>query len=406
MSTARTKKSLQELIASAAEEHTFVRVALFETVKDGKKKRSLGRKPNLSIGGAQAQWAKREFFYWPETRLAGTDWADLISYACINKLPVVMGSSGRRSRMKSGKTYDLGPFIGYDSEAEAPGTFMVNAEIGASDSGTLISTKAQYMDGGKIPVYSYSYTPGEKGDKKDPGTITIESGKPKYLPVAFIDHEKAEHTTYNKSQKTAANKEADLDALNLHIFKYKIPSKSGKSSKSGESKRAATTYESFMGAAFKERVAAQVKSEKAKSSNPDDYWLDISKLSENLSGSRLIVKDKLNDKHIRYKDTRIVFKEDSNNREGAIWFFRAKNGWVVSASDSDNEEAAKAAKSELKKVIQANVRPPLTGKKAGDSSEEESKKSPKKNKKDKGKSKKAASSEEEEEESGEEEVSD
>jgi hypothetical protein len=398
MTTTRTKKSLQELISRAGKEYSFIRVALFETEKDGKKKTSLGRKPNVPISGAPTQWAKRDFSYWPEVRLAGGNWENLISYACINQLPVGIGSKGERSRMKSGKSYTLGPFIGYDANASGAGAFMVKVKIAESKTGTLEESEAQYVDDAKISTYSYKYTAGS--EKGDPGVIRIDMGKPTYSPDGFIAHEKEMHSSFNKTQKEAANEAADLEALNMHILTHKIPSKSGKSSKSGESKRVATTWQSFSGSAFKKRVTEQAESEKAKSNNPDDYWLDISNLSEKLTGSRLIVNTKLNDKHIRIAGTRIVFNENSSNRGGAVWYFRAKNGWNPDASDEDNGEAGKAARREMRTVVADNERPPLTGKKSSDSSGEESKKkSPKK------KGKKPASSAEEEASSAEEESS-
>lgn len=392
MTSKKVQKDPSELIFNAHSNGTFI---YLEGHVDG----SISKKPNLSIGGAQSHYDNgKYFFYWPKYRLAGLDYATLIRYVLLNREHIAEFTDFTKSKDK----ITFGPFIGGEdnkSGGASPQPFMVSCSVASVSKRKLNDVEpSSFLSDMPIPNYRY------KLEKKVLSVReSTKEGKGK-SPAKFIEEERVRHSEFAKNKKENASKEGDLDNLAKQIYKYKIPSKSGKSGKtSGESKE--VTLEFFEGQGFNDRVAKNVEKGnlKGKKYKKNDYWLNISKLTQNLGDSRVVRLDKLNENFIRFGDSRIVFTKESAKslHSGPIWYFRLKNGWNnEEEDDSDgNKAASKSASKELKSVLNEGVTLDLSNKKkgkAGDSSEEESKK--KKDKKKKDKKKKEEEEEEEEEE--------
>ena len=365
----RVKKGPIELLEKAYNEHEFMRIVKYE---DG----SIARKSsNISIGGSDSYWKEGEFYYWPQWRLAGTDYEALISYAMME------GGLQDVTGYKRGKQ-TLGPFIGRNgtNNSYEAGSFMVDVNITSVSKGRFeVLESPEYDTDLKIPKYKLTVDEDKRGEK----SATVTPGKSSRGSAAeFIAYEREEHKKLTRAHKNEIDTKANLDSLAKLRLKG-FPSKSGKTTKSGSKEKKEINFENFVGS-FEARAAKQAKNSK-KGHKASSYWWNISALNHELAGSRLIPSDKLNSNYIRIGDTRFVFTTKSSKDEytGPLWYFRFKNGWVnpvEGEEEPDNDKAIKLAKKELKSVVEEGNTPPLPKKKNGDSEGETKKRRTKKEK--------------------------
>ena len=382
----RVKKGPIELLQKAYTEHEFMRIVKYDD--DSIARKSSG----VSIGGSASNWKEGEFYYWPQWRLAGTNYEALISYAMME------GGLQDVTGYKRGKQ-TLGPFIGRNgtNNSYEAGSFMLNVNITSVSKGRFeVLESPEYDTDLKIPKYKLTVDEDKKGEK----LATVTPGKSfRGSAAEFITHEREAHKKLVEKHKSEIDTKANLDALAKLRLKG-FPSKSGKTTKSGSKEKKEISFENFV-ANFEARAAKQAKNSK-KGYKASSYWWNISALTHDLAGSRLIPNANLKGNYIRIGDTRFIFTVKSSKDEynGPLWYFRFKNGWinpVEGEEEPDNSKAIKDAKKELKSVVE-NEDNILTLTKKGKDAQSEGET----NKRKKNKEKTPEEEEEEEEEEGEE----
>jgi hypothetical protein len=376
-----------ELVNKASERWDYVKIVEYA---DG----SIGKKPSLSIGGAvSSQWKDgKDFYYWPRLRLAGRNYLALVKYALMNGL--VEG--------KRGAEVTFGPFIGKGgSENEIlPEAFMLSGTIGSMSKGKFaVSGDIEYDSSLLIPSYSYSLT---TADGEQDLTIT-EKGKGRN-PVDYLLHEKEKHTGYSHQSDDKVNKAANLDTLAKNIYDFGLPKRGSKGSKSGRSAKEPRTFEGF-NTELNSRATRNAKKSGIKASK---YLFDISKLTDSFSSSRVKPQDKFSNNYIRGGEgSRIIFTAESarksSSHSGPIWYYRLKHGWLIEEEeDSETNVAAnKAARKELKSLVEEDLRVASSKKarksKKAEAAEESAEEEASSKKKKKARAKKEEAEEEEEE---------
>jgi hypothetical protein len=324
----------------------------------------------LSINGAYTyQWADgKEFYYWPERRLAGEFLPDILNY----------GYDKYAFDLAGDKWY--GPFIhnadnGVPMSEPRPEVIWVQATWNAqAKKFEDITTDVAKPEEQFISVYKISATKSQS----NPELITVKStenpeptpenprnmGVPfeaSYSPEDYIALEGKMKTKVSSETKKKAAIEADLDDLAEFIYTHEIPKRGARVGGGGGTagtRRSATSIDDLY-ATLDRKVA-----EEKERGNTVKFYMNISGLKFAAKGGGVVGAKysttpplgALTDS--AYPD--VVFSRksaDSTNSGPVLFYYLAKGG---GADGSPNDPAWGPANDEVDIVIKDNVAVPQT----------------------------------------------